>query len=384
MYKSPAILSVSFRPFFILVALIAVFNPVFWVLFYSGKIQFTLHNVSPLFWHGHEMIFGFSGAMIAGFILTASAHWTNSKPYSGMALFGLLSIWLIERLSFFLPIEKDILFGLSNLFLPVLALMVLAKLYGFAKQKYVFVPILLVLTSAKLFHSWGYLFGSDSLELLGKELATGVLRLIVLLIAGRVIPFFTSKKLDLKIVVPPWLNLLSLLSVALLIIPWEQVLSNWIAVPILALAIFSNILRQVKWRPEKTIRVPILFILHIGIAFISLNLISELLAIYFPMVGMAHVPLHILMAAGVGTVGIGIMSRVSLGHTGRVIVADRWVCLAYLLIVLGGLLRAGGPILFSSFYLNSLIMSAALWSGGFLIFLLRFFTILVTPRPDGK
>lgn len=385
MNKTPAIWSIGFRPFFLNVALIAIFNPIIWVLYYSGSLKLDLHNVSPLFWHGHEMLFGFTGAMIAGFLLTASANWTNSKPYSGFALFFLVFVWFVERLSYFLPLDKVVLFGLSNIFFPVLTFMLLLKLIKHPKHKYIFIPILLSLTTASLLHTWGHLFSKASLEVFGIGLATGTIRFIVLLIAGRVIPFFTFKKIGTKIEVPKLLNAVSLVSVVFLIIPLSQVAGGgYLLTPLLLIAFISNVLRQIYWRPQKTIRIPILVILHFGIAFINLNLLFEFLQIYFPQFGTFHAPLHLLMAAGVGTVGVGIMSRVSLGHTGRVIKADRWICLAYIIVILGGLVRAFGPNFFTTLYMSSLVLSATLWSGGFGIFLLRFWSILVTPRPDGR
>jgi uncharacterized protein involved in response to NO len=385
MNKTSAIWSIGFRPFFINVALIAIINPIIWVLYYGGHIQFDLYNVSALFWHGHEMLFGFTGAMIAGFLLTASANWTNSKPYNGVALIFLVGVWFVERLSYLLPVDKIIFFGLSNIFFPVLMFMLLLKLIKYPKHKYIFIPILLSLTTASLFHTWGHLFSKNAMSLFGIDLATGTIRFIVLLIAGRVIPFFTFKKIGTKIEVSRLLNVVSLVSVALLIVPWNQITGgDYLLIPLLVVAFVSNALRQLQWSPQKTMKIPILFILHIGIIFINLNFIFELVEFYFPQFGIFQASLHLLMAAGVGTVGVGIMTRVSLGHTGRVIRADRWICMVYALVILGGLVRFFGPSFYTSSYISSLVLSATLWSGGFGIFLLRFWTILVTPRPDGR
>jgi len=384
MSKIPAVLSISFRPFFILVAMIAIVNPIAWAFSYAGYFQMNLVNVSSLFWHGHEMIFGFFGAMIAGFILTASANWTGSEPYKGLPLLGLVLVWLLERFSYFLPLGRPSLFVLSNLFFPLLAVMLLLKLINFPKHKYVFIPILLLLMTGKLLNSWGYLFENEAFEVLGRDVATGTLRLIVLLIAGRVIPFFTSKKIGLQLSVPPILNVVSLVSVTLLIVPWEPIFGKSFVAVLLAVAVVGNTCRLFYWRPEKVIKIPILFILHIGVFFIIASLMLKILALYYAQLSFSKAPLHLLMAAGLGTVGVGIMSRVSLGHTGRVIAADSWVCLSYVLVVSGGLIRVLVPLILPSLYLSSLIVSALLWSGGFMIFFIRFWTILTTARPDGR
>lgn len=383
MKRIPAILSIGFRPFFIGVALLAVINPIIWILNYGGHIEVGLQNVSLLFWHGHEMLFGFTGAMIAGFLLTASANWTNSKPYSGWALFLLVAFWFVERVSYLLPIDKIFLLILSNIFFPTLTVMLFLKLVRFPKHKYIFVPILCTLTVASVLHSWGYLFSEGPFELAGKNLAIGVIRFVVLLIAGRVIPFFTFKKIGTKVEVNPIINSVSLVSVALLVLPFNLINGgHYVQTLLFVVAAVSNSIRQAQWRPEKTIKIPILFILHIGIAFVNLSMLFSFIEVYYPLVGLFHSSLHLLMAAGVGTVGIGIMSRVSLGHTGRVIRADQWIQLSYILIVFGGAARVIVPLLFPGMLLNSFVMSALLWSGGFSLFLFRFLKILVTSRPD--
>ena len=207
MRSNSHLFNISFRPFFILAALIAFINPLVWVLSYLGHLPLPLNLVDPLFWHGHEMLFGFSGALIAGFILTASANWTSSEPYQGNTLMVLSALWVLERVSYFLPLNLHLQFILLNLFFPFLLFLLFLKLRNFPKQKYVFIPILLGLTLGKIFHSFEHIYEVDAIELHGKEIAAGLVRFIVLLIAGRVVPFFTRKKIQgLQIVMPAWSN----------------------------------------------------------------------------------------------------------------------------------------------------------------------------------
>lgn len=385
MSKMSPLLSISFRPFFILAALIATINPILWVFNYLEHLSLPLAVVDPLFWHGHEMTFGFTGALIAGFILTASANWTNSEPYQGKALLFLILLWIIERFSYFLPLDESFLFILMNLFFPALSFMLLRKLWHFPKQKYVFMPILLGLTIGKLLHSYGSLYSLDYLEISGREVAVGLIRLIILLIAGRVIPFFTRKKIEgVEIELPKWINPISLFPVVLLVFPWPENTPKTLLAVILAVAIIANISRQLMWKPLVTFKVPILYILHIGIAFINLELILELVGLFDDEVHFTQAALHLLLAGGLGVIGIGIMTRVSLGHTGRVIKADLWTKIAYLLIIIGSITRVIVPIYFSDYYVKSLHIASGMWTLGFLIFLLRYFRILIAPRPDGK
>ena len=385
MIKNNPILSISFRPFFILAALIAIINPSIWVLSYLGRVSIPLAVVDPLFWHGHEMIFGFTGALIAGFILTASANWTNSTPYQGKSLLLLVTCWLLERLSYFIFKSEHLQFLIMNLFFPVLSLMLLKKLWSFPKQRNVFMPIVFGISVAKILHSWGYLYSVDYLEESGREIAIGLIRFIILLIAGRVIPFFTRKKIEgININLPNWINPLSLIPVALIVIPWPEAVPRFVLGAILTLALIANVSRQALWKPWVTFNVPILYVLHIGIALINIELLMELIGLFSDQVYYTQSALHLLMAGGLGVVGIGIMTRVSLGYTGRIIRADLWTCLSYSAILMGSLIRVFVPIFFPDIYIRSLQFASGLWTLGFGIFIIKYFKILTTQRPDGK
>lgn len=377
----PTILSISFRPFFILTALIATINPLLWVLSYTGYISLPLKVVDPLFWHGHEMLFGFFGALVAGFILTASANWTSSAPYQGKALFFLILLWVFERCSYFIFDDKNFLIITLNLFFPALAFMLLKKLWNFPKQKYVFMPILLGLTLASFLHSWGYLYSVNYLQISGKEIAIGLIRFIILLIAGRVIPFFSRSRISgIKIETPSWLNPVALLPIALLAFPWPEATPKILHYSILGVAILANIFRQFTWKPFATLKVPILYILHIGMAFINLELILELIGISNPQMHFTQAALHLFTLGGIGVVGIGMMTRVTLGHTGRVIKADFVTGIIYFLIILAAILRFVIPTCFPDLYISNLFMVVSIWTLGYLLFLLKYFKILISPK----
>lgn len=381
-----ALLSISFRPFFLLAALMATINPILWSLVYRGSIVLPLQSCDPMFWHAHEMLFGFSGAIIAGFLLTASANWTGSAPYRGASLAFLITLWILERVVYFLPLSNEASLLLMNLFFPAMLVMLLIKLWNFPKQKYVFVPLIFLFCVSKFIHSWGYLFSSVSageLAPLGKGMMIGAIRFLLLLIAGRVIPFFTRRKLgNILNQVPALLNISSLVSVILLIFPWSLYGLKVIPTFILPIALISNGLRQVTWRPKRAASVPMLLILHIGVGFIELSLLVDFLSLFSTFAEETKAGLHLLMAGGMGVVAIGMMTRVSLGHTGRVIKADRPIKLAYFLIITGALARVSIPMVAPEVFTSLLGVIASLWSGGFLIFIIRFLPILCSPRAD--
>jgi uncharacterized protein involved in response to NO len=122
MNKTPALLTVGFRPFFLITAIIGVLNPTLWASVFKGYTKVNLAT-DAMFWHGHEMLFGFTGALIAGFLLTASANWTGKKPISGFKLSLLIAVFLFGQISYFFPIDLELLVVVSNLFLPLLAIM---------------------------------------------------------------------------------------------------------------------------------------------------------------------------------------------------------------------------------------------------------------------
>jgi uncharacterized protein involved in response to NO len=384
MNKVPAILSIGFRPFFLLAALIAIINPILWISSYLGHYSFSL-NTSSGFWHGHEMIFGFTGALIAGFILTASANWTNTKPYQGGPILILVISWILERLSFLIPGNTVFAFILMNSFFPILAFMLFLKLKNFPKQRNVFIPIILGIMTGKILYCYGQFFGGDELGELNRDLATGLIRLIILLIGGRVIPFFTRKKIQgFQVDVPAWLNPLALVPIIILALPLPESTPKWILAIVLAWAIIAGIYRQITWKPFKSVKVPILFVLHIGVAFIYLGISFELLGLYFDQFLFSKIPLHTLMIGGLGIVGMGIITRVSLGHTGGNIEASKLTVLAYVALILGSIFRVIVPLIWPSFYVNGLYLSVGFWSFGFLLFILEYGKILIGPRPDGK
>lgn len=382
MNQFKSVLSIGFRPFFLLASLIAVINPTFWVSSFIGYSDISPMG-STLFWHSHEMVFGFTTALIAGFLLTASANWTGTKPYSGTPLAFLILFWLIERSSFFLGLNEITFLILSNIFLPLFIILVAIKLNKFPAQKYVFIPFLTALFLAKFMHAYGFFYSVDIAELTGLSSGVALIRFLLFLLAGRVLPFFTRKKLGLSdFAVPNKANMFALFPLILLATPLTQI--NHVYTVILVLAIIGNLYRNFLMFAKGAQKVPMLWVLHLGINLLVLGLVLELLSIYFPDLNQNQEALHATMAGGLGVVSMGIMTRVSLGHTGRVIKATGPMVAAYLSIALGALLRVFIPMLAPDYYETSLHYASGFWTLGFLYFFFKFAKILWCPRPDGK
>jgi len=381
--KNFPILSIGFRPFFLLASLMAILNPTFWVSLLTGHSDISPFG-SPLFWHAHEMIFGFSSALIAGFLLTASANWTGTKPTSGWPLLVLIFCWLVERASFFLPLNNFSFLLLSNIFFPTLIVLLAKKLSKSPKQLYVFIPLLSAISLLNFFHSYGFINNEGPLEQVGLNSAISMIRFLVFLMAGRVLPFFTRMKLSLsEFSVSPKITMLALTPLLLLSVPYLKE-NQMIFGILLFFAIVFNSYRNHLMFHRGALQVPMLLVLHAGLIFMILGLIIELFSIIYPSINQNRESIHATMAGGLGVIGIGIMSRVSLGHTGRVIHADNWICLAFLSVGFGALIRVVMPLFFINFYEVSLHYASGFWTFGFLIFFFKNFKKMMAPRPDGK
>lgn len=379
------LLSISFRPFFILASIIAVLNPTLWASFYKGQLSMELRHVDLLFWHGYEMLFGFSSALIAGFIFTASSHWTGQRPYQGRALLILIFSWILARCSFFFSVEKIIFFILLNLFFLIFSFMLGLKLYNFKKQRNTFVPISLGLLISSSLFSFGKIYELEEIMNYGRNFGENLIIFLLFLISARVIPFFSSKKIKgLSFSPPLWVNIGCLVSLMLLMIPLPLEFEKFFLPIMLLLAFGFNFLRQIYWRPFKSISIPILFVLHIGVFLMNISFVLRFFSLFYEKFSFTNAPLHLAFAGGLGVVGVGIMSRVSLGHTGRIIKADILTIFSYVFILTGALLRSFIPIFSPNLFESSLHISSGIWTLGFFTFLISYSKKLCTKRVDGK
>ncbi len=370
--------SMSFRPFFLLASLLAFLNPSFWVSYYTGHIDLPIYNVTALFWHGHEMTFAFTSALIAGFILTASSHWSQTTPYHGWPLFFLTLIWSLERIIYFFPLPKSLIFILSTPFLIFLTAMLYTKNRHHHEIRKVFFPLLILFFTFKTLHLYGHLYNHPIIEEIGKYSGLNFIRFLLFLILNKILPFFIKSRVpDFSPEISPLIKKISLMSLFLLIIPWQTSISSLWIVPLYLMAIISMFICFIKWRIDKCFKIPILSILHLGVFILIISLLFEVMAIFNEQFRFSQATLHLFTTGALGIISIGIMGRVSLGHTGRKIQADFLLLLSYFCILLGSGLRIIIPIFFENLYLASLHYASGIWTLGFLIFFLRFFKILI-------
>lgn len=369
----------GFRIFFLLAGLASPLALACWLAFLFLGHHLPGH-LDPLLWHAHEMLFGFVAAMIAGFLLTAVPNWTGEKAPSGRPLMLLAGLWLAGRLLALGP--SPALSAVVDLaFLPGLFCLLFPPLWrrGAAPQK-LFMPVLLALWVADL------LFHLQSLGVAvtarwGLSLAVAVVLLLITMIGGKVIPFFTRSALGSEPRRVAWLEPLASLTVVLLPLGDHLGLPAAIVAGWGFVAAAVHAVRLWGWSDRGLWRHPLLWILYCGYGWMVLG--------FFLRGGAAldwwppSSALHAFTAGAMGSLGLGIMARASLGHTGRPLQPASWTVLAFALLQVSALLRVAGPLLDWPRQV-AFALPGSLWCLAFVLFLVVYTPILTSPRLDGR
>jgi uncharacterized protein involved in response to NO len=382
----PILLARGFRPFFLLAGVYAVVLVGAWVALFRGWVVFPTGN-SPVFWHGHEMLFGYAVAAMSGFLLTATPHWTDTPPLHGRALLALVGLWLAGRVAVWLGalLPLPVVAVLDLAYLPAFGAVMTRVIWPARKPKnFIFIGLIALLCVANL-HSYLPLLGSR--ENLGLWVAVDTFAALVVIVGGRVVPSFTQGVLRLRQQAPalrawPWLDQTAVFSTI------AVALADLFSLPAPAvgalalLAGIANVARLAGYRSAHTVRVPILWSLHAGYAWTALGLCLKGLSAFVPAIPISAA-LHALTVGGIGTMTLAIMSRAALGHTGRVLTASTPIAWAYGLISAAALIRMAVPMFWPALYLEGISVSGGLWVLAFLLFVIVYAPILTGPREDG-
>jgi uncharacterized protein involved in response to NO len=369
---STGLFSAGFRPFFLLAAAWAAIAVPVWLAAYVHG--YALRGPLPaLFWHGHEMVFGFGFAAVAGFLLTAIPNWTGRLPVRGMALAGLASLWLAGRIAMLVPGA-----ALLDLAFPAALIAVVAREL-IAGRNWRNLPMLVALALLFSGNAMVHLhaLGIAYLAADGIRLGIATLCMLIALVGGRIVPSFTRNWLAKARLAPPApegaLDRIALVVTLIALAAWvgRAPFSSWLLVAAgLALAA-----RLSRWRGLSTVREPLLFILHVGYGWLALGLI---------LLGLdpgSSAALHALTVGAIGTMTLAVMTRASLGHTGRALVADRATLAIYGLVTLAALLRVASPFGGAQAGLVTSLAGVA-WSAAFATFALHYGTFLIGVRPS--
>ena len=379
-----ALFALGFRPFFLFAAFSAFSLITLWLYELSGKITISGYY-TPAGWHAHEMLFGYTVAVISGFLLTAAGNWTGIKMIKGKQLALLSIVFLLGRLAPFIPeLPYWIIAALDLSFLPLVALLIALPVIKVKQwSNFVFVPLLLTMAVANLMVHLSALGIINSSIVSGSRLMIYLVILLIVIMGGRVIPFFTERGVNgVTIKKWFWIERLSSLSVFLIVIGEVFFTENVIIGYLAMFAAATNLIRVAGWYSNKIWQVPLIWILQIAYLWIVFGFVIKGWVIFN--INESLFAFHAFSVGGIGIMTLGMMARVSLGHTGREMVLNNWMTLAFILINLAAITRVILPMLMPNLYLFFIQFSGWLWVSVFIIFLVVYTPMWIRPRVDGR
>ncbi len=370
--------SIGFRPFFLAAGFSSASFLLLWLLIFSGSLSLPL----GIPWHAHEMLLGFCSAVLAGFILTATQNWSGKRGLHGRPLQLLVGIWLIGRLGMLMP-WPILAASLDLLFVPALiyALVPYLGAAGQGRNRIFYLLLGLQFTGNLLFHLNA--LGIYSSGLLGLYIVFLMYVAMIVLIGGRVIPVFTRNAVpEAQIKSCSRCNVVSIVLLVGWMIGFLFAPTSVVTAALALGAAAAHAMRLRNWDPLKTLHKPILWVLHLGYVWLVIGLFLEGARLWWQIP--ASAALHALTAGGIGVTMYAMMTRVSLGHTGRKIEASRLTVAGYILINLAVLLRVFIPWLWPAVSLHTNGVAALCWVLAFAFYFGEYAPILWRPRPDGK
>jgi uncharacterized protein involved in response to NO len=373
----------GFRPFFFSGAAWALIAIALWICSLTGEISLPT-ALEPLAWHRHEMLFGFVGAVIGGFLLTAVPNWTGRLPIAGWPLAGLFSLWAAARLA--VLFSGTVSLGVAGLldvgFFIVLGLLAAREVLEANNRN---VPIVGMILLFGLADALDYLgnTGVTPWPDLGWQLAISLVVLLISLIGGRIIPSFTRNWMVKRGMTnglptqPARFDLFVIAATAVALLAWlSGPQETPIGIVLIAAAALQGV-RWARWSGWRTFADPLVLILHVGYLWIPIGL--ALLG--FSLTGLAprSAAIHALTAGAMATMILAVMTRASLGHTARELKASPFTVLVYVLVTAGALLRVAASLRLVD-YTMGIDFAGLAWGGAFLLFLVAYAPVLWRPR----
>jgi uncharacterized protein involved in response to NO len=377
----------GFRPFFLAALAYAPVSLLAWLSIRAAG-ALPLKAFPPQLWHGHEMIFGFAAAAVAGFLLTAVPSWTGARGFAGKPLIALASLWLAGRLAFafaaWLPGPVPVAVELA--LLPALAALVAPPLLRAHDRNTRLLFVLGALWCADAVFLLAWLRADAVLALTALRAAIDIVLLLVTIIGGRIVPAFTGNALrrrgiDAPMRGVPALDIAVIAAMAAMIVVDAVAALHPIAAPLAAFAAGGHLARLLGWQSVRTLRDPIVWVLHLAYAWLPIGLALKALHVGLGLSWAAQW-LHALTMGAIATMIVAVVTRASLGHTGRALVVSRSTTLAYMLLAAGVLLRVFAPAFLD--YEWTLGLSGALWGSAFVLLVVVYAPILLRPRADGR
>lgn len=379
------IFALGFRAFFALAGIFALMLIMLWASIFKGAL--VIDNYYPMtYWHAHEMLLGYSIAVIAGFLLTAVKNWTGIQTIQGSQLLGLCLLWVYGRIiPFYSELVPDVLIALVDFsFLPALAYFIAKPIIKSGNfRNLFFIGLLLVMAFANACIHADILGFYENSAGLGLDLVIAIIIMMILIIAGRVFPFFTERGLKGVMAIRNLtLDVFAVASSALVFILLIFNVTGIVLAVTAVIAAAANVLRVSGWYDARVWYVPLLWVLYIGYAWIILGFIFVALASLS--IVSVSIATHAFTVGGIGVLTLGMMARVSLGHTGRAMKASNTMAIAFALINLAALFRVLLPALLPIWYSSFLVLSVYCWLAAFSLFIFTYMPILSAFRMDGK
>jgi len=383
-----ALFRLGFRPFFLSAILFSVIAMCIWMMQLVFSVKVLPSGITPMFWHAHEMIYGYALAVVAGFLLTAVRNWTRIQTIHGLPLQLLLLFWILARIASLIPGPNALIAGviMDNIFIASLSLaltipVVRAKLW---KNMSVVSKIYFLLIG-NIIYSLGLLGIFPGGERIGIYIGLYMILSLILVLSRKVMPMFieggvgyvVSLKNHLWVDISGFILFLTFaVSDTFFTLP---ALTAWLAAALFIL----HCIRFWGWYTPGIWSKPLLWVLYLAYAWIILGFGLKFTAF---IVGIPpSLAVHAFTVGGIGMMTLGMMSRVSLGHTGRNIMqSPSGLGLVFSMLFLGAVVRVLFPLIFTGHYLLWIGISQVFWIGTFSLFLFIYAPILIRPRIDGQ
>jgi len=387
--RGSGLFAYGFRSNFFLAGLAGLLLVPLWALSFVWDVPLG-SGWPPTLWHGHEMLFGFIASAIAGFLLTAVPSWTGQKGFAGRALIVLAVLWLSARLLIASSkLWPPLLTAAVDLaFLPALAVLIALPLLRERNRNTPLLIVLGLLWLTNLVFHFAVIRNNPPRAIHTLIVGIDIVLILVTVIGGRIVPAFTTAALRQQGITgvvqsKPVLTVLAVASMGLVLVGDVFWPDRPIAGLIAGVAACIQVLRLLQWGTFRTLRQPIVWVLHVGYAWLPVGLGLKAVAL---LTGSAFAAfwLHALTIGALTTMIMAVMTRASLGHTGRALTVGPLITVAYLLLSAAAAIRVFGLSPFRLNYPVVIAWSALFWTMAFAIFVGVYSPILWRPRVDGK
>lgn len=382
-WRGPALLSFGFRPFFLLGAIWAGLAMVVWVAMLSGNSP-LLTAFDPVAWHAHELLFGYLGAVIAGFLLTAVPNWTGGLPVIGWPLAGLVALWLAGRVAVAISAVLPPYAAMAvDLALPIALAGFLAReiIVGRNWRNLPVLALLAIWTLANAAYHYQALTGGNPASGAGLRLGLSAAIMLISLIGGRIVPSFTRNWLATR----PGMRLPAafgqvdkfvLLATVMALTAWVLAPDHALTAALSGVAGLAQAYRLIRWQGWQATSEALVWVLHAGYAFVPLGFLAIAARGFLPL--SAAAAQHVWLAGAVGLMTLAVMTRASLGHAGRPLRATPAITMLYLALIVSVGARFLAGALAGQDWL--LYLAAGAWVFAFAGFAVIYFPLLARPK----